>query len=291
MDNEFLLQDRIQKIQQIIENYGIDNFYLSLSGGKDSTVLHYLIDEALPNNNIPRLFVNTGIEYNDIVLHVKSIAQNDSRINIINAGVNLREMWEEHGYPFKSKEHSDYVRVYQSCGISKTSDRYLNPSEEREKYGCRDDLKYQFTPEFKLKISSRCCKILKKDTCKKWSKEHNKKYALVGVRQNEGGVRRGSSCLVFKGKSLTKFQPLFPVDNKFIDWYIDTRNIKLCKLYYPPFNMKRTGCKGCPYNIRLQKDLEMMKKYLPDEYKQCEMLWKPVYDEYRRIGYRLKKEV
>lgn len=33
-----------------------------------------------------------------------------------------------------------------------------------------------------------------------------------------------------------------------------------------------------------------MKKYLPDEYKQCEMLWKPVYDEYRRIGYRLKKK-
>lgn len=33
-----------------------------------------------------------------------------------------------------------------------------------------------------------------------------------------------------------------------------------------------------------------MKKYFPEEYKQCELIWKPVYDEYRRIGYRLKKD-
>lgn len=37
-DNEFLLQDRVQKIQQIINKYGEDTFYLSFSGGKDSTV-------------------------------------------------------------------------------------------------------------------------------------------------------------------------------------------------------------------------------------------------------------
>ena len=29
-------------------------------------------------------------------------------------------------------------------------------------------------------------------------------------------------------------------------------------------------------------------KVLPNERKQCEFIWKPVYEEYRRIGYRLK---
>ena len=29
---------------------------------------------------------------------------------------------------------------------------------------------------------------------------------------------------------------------------------------------------------------------LPNEKKQCEILWKPVYEEYRRIGYRLRKK-
>ena len=32
-----------------------------------------------------------------------------------------------------------------------------------------------------------------------------------------------------------------------------------------------------------------MKRLLPAEEKACEMLWKPVYEEYRRIGYRLRK--
>lgn len=36
MDNEFILQDRIQKIQQIIGKYGEENFYISYSGGLDS---------------------------------------------------------------------------------------------------------------------------------------------------------------------------------------------------------------------------------------------------------------
>lgn len=46
MDNELLLFDRMEKIKQVINRYGVDNFYLSFSGGKDSTILHYLIDMA-----------------------------------------------------------------------------------------------------------------------------------------------------------------------------------------------------------------------------------------------------
>ena len=53
--------------------------------------------------------------------------------------------------------------------------------------------------------------------------------------------------------------------------------------------MVRTGCKGCPYSLNLQNDLDMMAQLLPNERKQCEIIWKPVYDEYRRIGYRLNK--
>lgn len=63
MTNEFLLQDRIQKIQQIIRKYGEENFCISFSGGKDSTVLSALVDMAIPDNKIPRVYVNTGIEY------------------------------------------------------------------------------------------------------------------------------------------------------------------------------------------------------------------------------------
>ena len=33
-----------------------------------------------------------------------------------------------------------------------------------------------------------------------------------------------------------------------------------------------------------------MELYLPAERKQCEIIWKPIYDEYRRIGYRLNQD-
>ena len=29
---------------------------------------------------------------------------------------------------------------------------------------------------------------------------------------------------------------------------------------------------------------------MPEEEKQCEFIWKPIYEEYRRIGFRLKKD-
>lgn len=57
-------------IKKTIKKYGEGNFYISFSGGKDSTVLHHLIDEAIPGNKISRVFINTGIEYEFIRKYV-----------------------------------------------------------------------------------------------------------------------------------------------------------------------------------------------------------------------------
>ena len=104
MDFDLLLFDRIEKIRQTNESLDLEhNAYLSFSGGKDSTVLHHLLDIALPGNKIPRVYINTGIEYNDVRLFVEKLAKMDERIIIINSGVNIKRMLEEEGYPFKSK--------------------------------------------------------------------------------------------------------------------------------------------------------------------------------------------
>lgn len=56
-EEEFLLQDRITKIQSMNELYDLENnAYISFSGGKDSTVLSALIDMALPSNKIRRFY-------------------------------------------------------------------------------------------------------------------------------------------------------------------------------------------------------------------------------------------
>jgi len=287
-DNEFLLQDRVQKIQQVIGKYGEENFYISFSGGKDSTVLSALIDIALPNNKIPRVYANTGIELNMIRDFVYDMAKTDNRIVVIKPTIPIKPMLEKEGYPFKSKEHSLYVSEYQRMGErSACYTRYLYPEEKRKRYGCPKILRYQFTPEFNLKISKKCCDELKKKPLKKWMKENDKTFCITGMTREEGGSRNNISCINLKQK---KFHPLAPITKEWEDWLIETYDVKICDIYHPPYNFKRTGCKGCPFAINIQNELDTLEKFFPNERKQCEIIWEPVYNEYRRLGYRLKKQ-
>lgn len=240
MDNEFLLYDRLEKIRSVIQQYGEENFYISFSGGKDSTVLSDIIDVALPGNKIPRVYVDTGIEYALIRSFVKGKAETDPRFIIIAPSKNIRKTLEQYGYPFK--------------------------------------------------VSEKCCDMLKKQPLKHFVKEYKKPYAITGIRAAEGGGRSTSTCIVIQREKLKYFNPLAVCTDDFIEWYIKNRSVTLCELYYPPYNFRRTGCKGCPFNRYLQKELDTLERFFPQERKQCEIIWKPVYDEYRRIGYRLKKE-
>ena len=291
-DFEFLLFDRIEKIKQINEQYDLENnAYISFSGGKDSTILHYLIDLALPNNKIPRVFINTGIEYNDIVEFVKELQKNDDRFVIISSKKNIKEILENYGYPFKSKEHSNRLNQFQNGNLSNFVKYYIGLESKKKKgIKCPKILFYQFSNDFTLKVSDKCCYQLKKSIANKFQQEYNKSITLTGMRKEEGGQRKSINCIITdKENNLVKFHPLLIVDDNFEENFIKKYNIKLCKLYYPPYNFERTGCKGCPFNLKLQDQLDTMEKLLPNEYKQCETIWKPVYDEYRRIGYRLKK--
>jgi 3'-phosphoadenosine 5'-phosphosulfate sulfotransferase (PAPS reductase)/FAD synthetase len=83
--------------------------------------------------------------------------------------------------------------------------------------------------------------------------------------------------------------PIYDWDTEEVWEFIKEYNVDICDIYKPPYNFERTGCKGCPFNPTLQKDLDTLEVFFPNERKQCEYIWKPVYDEYRRIGYRLRK--
>ena len=245
-ENEFILFDRLEVIRNTINKYGEENFYISFSGGKDSTVLHYIIDEALPNNKIPRVYINTGVEYNDILKFVKEMQKSDERIQIVNSNVHIPSMLKKYGYPFKSKEHSEKVSIYQNSGIGKTVMRYItgqniDGSETFRK--CPKCLLFQFSSKNDLKISDKCCDKLKKQVIHKYENDKHKPISILGIRSAEGGTRvQHKGCAVFDSKNnLKKFKPLNPISDDWMDWYIKLRNIKLCRLYYEPFNFKRTG--------------------------------------------------
>ncbi len=293
-ENEFLLQDRLAKIRSTIAQYGEENFFVSFSGGKDSTVLSALIDMALPGNRIPRVFANTGIEYNMIVDFVKKVKDQPHAWELIMLQPKrpIKETLNEEGYPFKSKEHAAAVASYQIHGNKdgKWIQGYL---AKEGRYACPNLLRYQFTDEVDrmgFKISDKCCYRLKEEPLKNYQKENKRPYGILGLMREEGGRRNRTQCLRFKGGKFKNFQPMAVVTKDWEEWFIETYHVEICDIYKEPYSLERTGCKGCPFNPHLQKDLEMLKEKFPSEYKQCEIIWKPVYEEYRRIGYRLKNK-
>lgn len=152
-------------------------------------------------------------------------------------------------------------------------------------------LKYQLEGKCNIKISDKCCMELKKKPIHKWEKENNRYVAMTGMRKEEGGTRQLiNGCILTDNKGkLKKFHPLLVVSDEWEEWFIINQNIEVCKLYRKPYCFKRTGCKGCAFSLDLQAQLEIMDRLLPNERQQCEIIWKPIYQEYRRLGYRLKK--
>jgi 3'-phosphoadenosine 5'-phosphosulfate sulfotransferase (PAPS reductase)/FAD synthetase len=98
IDYDLELFDRIHAIADTIAKYGEKNFYVSFSGGKDSTVVSHLVDMAVPGNKIPRVFINTGIEYDAIVRFVKKKASKDGRFVILQPSSPIKKMLEEKGF-------------------------------------------------------------------------------------------------------------------------------------------------------------------------------------------------
>ena len=130
---------------------------------------------------------------------------------------------------------------------------------------------------------------MKEEPLRKWGEDNNKPFSIIGIRKEEGGSRSNAKgCLAFRGKQLKNFQPLVPITDIWISWFVKEYNVKLCELYSEPYNFIRTGCKGCPFNVNLQKELDVLERFFPTERKQCEYIWKPIYEEYRRLGYRLR---
>lgn len=227
-EHEFTLADRIAKIKSINNLYDLENnAYVSFSGGRDSTVLHYLIDEALPGNKIPRVFINTGIEYKLILQFVKDMAAKDDRFIIWTVGKNIKETLQRVGYPFKNKEHSQKLYEWKRGNHNKSLLKYFR--EEPDGFNpCPKKLMYQIKDDFKLNISHYCCYEFKKKPAKEYMKQSGRYITLTGMMKAEGGQRTTLNCIVTdKEGKLKKFHPMAIVSNEWENWYINHKSIQL----------------------------------------------------------------
>ena len=140
------LNDKVKmtkrRIQEWVDEYGEDGVYVSFSGGKDSTVLLTIARQMYPN--MKACFVNTGLEYPEIVKFIKTF----DNVDIIRPKMNFKKVIEKYGYPFFGKEISEtiygarkYLTAYEKRGTALTdrqTDRQTDRPEvctQRKVYG------------------------------------------------------------------------------------------------------------------------------------------------------------
>ena len=206
-ENEFILADRIAKIQSTVNQYGQDSFYISYSGGKDSVVLSHLVDLAIPGNQIPRVYIDTGIDLYMIRDFVRDQKQKDPRIQIVSPKIPIKKTLETVGYPFKSKEFSKVLSLYQRKGMMLTVKKFLHPREDtRRRYQCPKSLTWMFSDQCDLMISDKCCYYMKEKPLQDWANENHKKCTMIGIRKAEGGAER-EGTLYHSKRTKNLFQP------------------------------------------------------------------------------------
>lgn len=112
-----------QRIREWVNHWGKDHVYVSFSGGKDSTVLLHIVRQMY-GDEIPAVFVNTGLEYPEVQHHVRSFPN----VVILHPEMNFRDVIVKYGYPVISKEVSKCIETTRAwCS------KNLNVERERER--------------------------------------------------------------------------------------------------------------------------------------------------------------
>lgn len=222
-----------QRIRQWYE-YWDGQVYVSFSGGKDSTVLKHIVDSMY--DDVPALFVNTGLEYPEI----QKFAMSQKNVVTVRPKMRFDEVIKRYGYPTVSKEVARRVQYAKKAiqegreeghgDYQKLMGEALTPNGKKSPYNCE---KWRFLLEADFPISSECCSVMKKKPAKQYAKETGRK-PIIGTMASESRLRYQkwiqSGCNAFEGKSPSS-QPLSFWTEQDILHYIKKFNVPYCSVY------------------------------------------------------------
>lgn len=249
---------------------------VSFSGGKDSTVLLDLARKIDPD--MPAVFVNTGLEYPEIISFVRSI----ENVIWLKPDMSFKSVLEEYGYPIVSKEVT-----YRIARARKGSNWAIMHLKGLSVDGCKSSynaryIKWRHLLEAPFKISDKCCDVMKKKPLKKFSKESGL-AEIVGTMASES-FRRQSNYLKTgcNAYHLHKSQPMSFWTEQDVLEYLYSFNKPFSEIYggitvdengkYKTTGVKRTGCMFCMFGVQLEKTpnrFQLMRATHPKHYNHC----------------------
>ena len=305
------LEDKIltswEKIDQWYTAWG-GKCYVSFSGGKDSTVLAYLVARYLASYRAPPwplnlVFVNTGLEYPEIQHFVEDYAvwlrQEFLHVEVnlfrLRPKMNIRQVVAKYGYSIVSKEVAGVVyetRKNPNCvRAKKLRGELLDKEGKPSAYNCDN---WAFLLDAPFPISDRCCHVMKKASAHRYEGE-TKEKPIVATMATEGRQRmskwRASGCNAFDGKK-PMGKPMSFWSEQDVLHYLADAKIPYCSVYgdivasdgeneytstltEQPLRCtgcQRTGCMFCGFGAHLEKGenrFRRMKHTHPRHYDFC----------------------
>lgn len=272
--------------------------YISYSGGKDSTVLLALVKlceevYTIPENAIPAVFANTGIEMGVTINFVKWVKENYyPNMITIRPSVSFDWVLKTHGKPLKSKLKSEYLGRWQSGKRTRTVMQNMiegktNNGKDARKIKLYDRDLHMLHDDFPIHASKKCCDYLKKKPFADFAKVNGMKGQATGLRQGEGGAREINAnvralsgarvCTSVDSKGFIKKAPIIDWTDEDVDEFIKKYNVPLSRAY-TEYGFHRTGCMACPYAFKwLPNDLKYLHEHEPNRYKAAMHWLKDVY--------------
>lgn len=256
----------LDRIKEWYEAWG-GQVYVSFSGGKDSTVLLDLVRSVFPD--VPGVFINTGLEYPEIVKFVRD------RKNIIEIRPSMafRQVVERYGYPVVSKEQAQRLDLFFRAvknGKSDVVSRLLHGRKSDGGFKIAEKWKYLLDADFR--ISAECCNIIKKRPAHRFEKDYGLR-PFIGTMMADSQQRRMTlikhGCNAFDKRTPTS-TPLAYWNSSDVWSYIRKYGIPYSEIYNMGYNT--TGCMFCCFGVHLEQEpnkFQMMRQTHPKQYKYC----------------------
>jgi len=252
--SEHYLVEKIEKALVVLKMAKEKNAILSLSGGRDGTVIEHIA--RMNGVGFTEICANLGVESEHNRKFLKSqIKEYGYKFYPMISTRSYKEIIYNFGFPIQNKNFSQLCsRAYRDRNDNNWSDGFrlvMGYSPVKDYTGVTISNRYRLDLKFwhfarKVPLQSYCCDVLKKEPMKKL-----KRNSVIGIMKDDSPERRKAILESFGDDSVSKFYPLGDWNKRDIATYVEMYDVKVSDTYkdreYDNFTIVGASSSGCDF--------------------------------------------